>query len=107
MGCVLSVNPKVDEILEAIQKDTVPSEPSNTQDNNSKEVDDDECDDFEEGYSDDEMFSAINDQEMTRCDEEENVKHELCFKSWILDICFKHMGWTFKGGKIIVSGFSF
>lgn len=96
MGCVLSVDPKVDEVLKAIEKDSVASKSSNEVTDNkaiSKE-----CDDFEEGYSDDEMFTAVeqNCEEITK----EDTHY---FKSWILDICFKNMGLAFKDNEVIVS----
>lgn len=96
VGCVLSVDPKVDEVLEAIKKDSVSlrhSQSESQKDNVSNE----ECDDFEEGYSDDEMFIVM---------ESKNVKEsngQIIFKSWILDICFKNMGWTFKYNNIVVN----
>lgn len=101
MGCVLSVDPKVDEILKAIEKDAVPSK-IETNKTNTK-IENDECDDFEEGYSDDEMFTAIDHQgnsDDVVCNDDEQ---KYCFKSWILDICFKNMGWTFKGEEVTVN----
>ncbi|XP_073955828.1 HEAT repeat-containing protein 6 [Choristoneura fumiferana] len=94
MGCVLSVDPKVDEILKAIEKDSVSTKPSNELKDN-KTISE-ECDDFEEGYSDDEMFIAVeqNCEEITK----EDTHY---FKSWILDICFKNLGWAFKDNEVI------
>ncbi|KAJ2949139.1 hypothetical protein O0L34_g6080 [Tuta absoluta] len=96
MGCVLSVDPKVDEVIKAIEKDAVPSKITHKPIENN--VDNDECDDFEEGYSDDEMFMAV-DHPVTKSDES-NMKEVHYFKSWILDICFKNMGWVFRGDEI-------
>ncbi|GBP30966.1 HEAT repeat-containing protein 6 [Eumeta japonica] len=92
MGCILSIDPKVEEVTKAVQKDTASTKVLEL--NKSKDID--ECDDFKEGYSDDEMFMAVNEvsAECERCD----IVH---FKSWILDICFKNMGWFFKGNEII------
>ncbi|XP_060803157.1 HEAT repeat-containing protein 6 [Amyelois transitella] len=90
MGCVLSVDPKVDEIIKSIQKDAVPLKiiASNTKVET-------ECDDFEEGYSDDEMFV-----ESTSEKDKENDMNLYHFNSWILDICFKNMGWIFRGSVV-------
>lgn len=96
MGCVLSIDPKVDEVLKCIEKDTAPTKPVNQiykeSDNNE------ECDDFEEGYSDDEMFTAVEQTCIEKISEEENTHY---FKSWILDICFRNMGWSFKDSEVI------
>ncbi|CAH0398322.1 unnamed protein product [Chilo suppressalis] len=90
MGCVLSIDPKVDEVLKAIDRDLItPKAPSPAK---SSKAADDECDDFEEGYSDDEMF-VENEAKV------ENIeKSDL--KSWILNICFKNMGWIFRGKEV-------
>ncbi|XP_049873203.1 HEAT repeat-containing protein 6 [Pectinophora gossypiella] len=97
MGCVLSVDPKVEEILKAIEKDVISSKTPEKLNKNNMETD--ECDDFEEGYSDDDMFVAV-DQPVNKPDEND-TKETHYFKSWILDICFKNMGWTFKGNEIM------
>ncbi|XP_072949286.1 HEAT repeat-containing protein 6 [Epargyreus clarus] len=97
MGCVLSVDPKVDEILKAMEKDSVPCKVTNISINNDK-VETEECDDFEEGYSDDEMFTAAESQEIINVLNRDEKDEGTCyFKSWILDICFKNLGWIFKG----------
>ncbi|XP_035439500.2 HEAT repeat-containing protein 6 [Spodoptera frugiperda] len=97
MGCVLSIDPKVDEVLKAIGKDTVPSKISTSMSSSKiafteHKVDAEECDDFEEGYSDDEMFSA--EPVVDSGDDSEEGHH---FRSWILDICCKNMGWVVRG----------
>lgn len=99
MGCVLSIDPKVDEVITAVEKDAVPSLIINT----NITPDPEECDDFEEGYSDDEMFTA-NEGSNKMCKENENTHY---FRSWILDICFKNMGWIFKGNEVCVSTYFF
>ncbi|KAG6456598.1 hypothetical protein O3G_MSEX009826 [Manduca sexta] len=91
MGCVLSVDPKTDEIIKAVEKDT-----AETTFNQMKLNTDDECEDFEEGYSDDEMFT-VNTQSTNN---EQNEDCGLYFKSWILDICFKNMGWIVRDNEI-------
>jgi hypothetical protein len=94
MGCVLSVDPKVDEILKAMEKD------KGSKDINIKPQEvTEECDDFEEGYSDDELFLANDEKPLNDKINAENSD----FKSWIIDICFKNMGWIFKGNEVIVS----
>ncbi|XP_053609751.1 HEAT repeat-containing protein 6 [Plodia interpunctella] len=90
MGCVLSVDPKIDEILKSIQKDAVPTKISV---NSCKQNAD--CDDFEEGYSDDDMF--VEDEVVKVEESDVNLYH---FNSWILDICFRNMGWIFRGDKV-------
>lgn len=107
MGCVLSVDPKVDEVIKAIEKDSVPSKISTSMSsskvtftNDTLKFDTEECDDFEEGYSDDEMFTAIENK--TEYSKETDTMESLCFRSWILDICFKNLGWIFKGNEIVV-----
>lgn len=103
MGCVLSIDPKVDEVLKAIGKDTVPSKISTSMSSSKiafteHKVDAEECDDFEEGYSDDEMFSA--EPAVDSGDDSEEGHH---FRSWILDICCKNMGWVVRGKDTVVS----
>ncbi|CAH2246737.1 jg8801 [Pararge aegeria aegeria] len=93
---VYRVDPKIEEIMKAMEKDTVAYK--NHSETNKENVSlNDECDDFEEGYSDDEMFIAIesenNDVKI------EKDKNTFFFRSWILDICFKNMGWLFRGDK--------
>ncbi|KAG7308603.1 hypothetical protein JYU34_005823 [Plutella xylostella] len=63
MGCVLSINPTVDEVLKSVEKDNVQTKSATSEHNATKSslVDDD----FEECYSDDEMFVAT--EEMTKC----------------------------------------
>lgn len=95
MGCVLSVDPKVDEVLKSIEKDAALTKKCYT---NLSKVEN-ECDDFEEGYSDDEMFTADPDP-ITMSNKESDVNVN-CFRSWILDICFKNMGWIFKGSDVM------
>lgn len=100
MGCVLSIDPKIDELLTAMNKDTAATKSISTQ---SKK--DDIClDDFEdeEGYSDDEMFS-VNELQPEKMPDQENDIYN--FKSWILDICFINVGWLFKRKERIVSYF--
>ncbi|XP_045773429.1 HEAT repeat-containing protein 6 isoform X1 [Maniola jurtina] len=97
VGCVLSIDPKVDETLKAMEKDTVRYKNPNEQINKENMPLNDECDDFEEGYSDDEMFTAV-DSEI--CDVKVENSKETYFKYWILDICFKNMGWLFKDNQI-------
>lgn len=101
MGCVLSVDPKVDEILKDIEKDAASSKTQTI--NSNTKIENDECDDFEEGYSDDEMFTASD----HRSNGDDAVSRDdgrmYGFKSWILDICFKNMGWTFKGEDVTVN----
>lgn len=97
IGCVLSVDPKVEEILQAMEKDQVCNKSQQNILNKENVSLNDECDDFEEGYSDDEMFTAE-----TVNDKSEEVDKYL-FKSWILDICFKNMGWLFRSNEIVVS----
>lgn len=106
MGCVLSVDPKVDEVLKAIEKDAVPSKISTSMSSSkivytTHKIDPEECDDFEEGYSDDEMFTAVDHPSVERGDKEIEEGHY--FRSWILDICFKNMGWIFRGSEVVVS----
>ena len=105
MGCVLSVDPKVDEVLKAIEKDAEPSKVSTSMSAKivytTHKVDIEECDDFEEGYSDDEMFTAIDHLSIESGDKEKETGHY--FRSWILDICFKNMGWIFRGNEVVVS----
>ncbi|OWR52475.1 eg:34f3.4 protein [Danaus plexippus plexippus] len=95
IGCVLSVDPKVEEILQAMEKDQVCNKSQQNILNKENVSLNDECDDFEEGYSDDEMFTAE-----TVNDKSEEVDKYL-FKSWILDICFKNMGWLFRSNEIV------
>ncbi|XP_023946380.1 HEAT repeat-containing protein 6 [Bicyclus anynana] len=99
IGCVLSVDPKIEEILKAMEKDTVPYRNQNEQSNKETVPLNDECDDFEEGYSDDEMFVAVE-SEVSDVKKEKDMK-TFYFKSWILDICFKNMGWLFKDNERI------
>ncbi|XP_028176593.1 HEAT repeat-containing protein 6 [Ostrinia furnacalis] len=90
MGCVLSIDPKVDELLKAIQKDSIPvkAKPEVNQ-----SIVNEDCDDFEEGYSDDEMFAE---NQLDSLNNEFDEAKSSSFKSWILDICFKNMGWVLK-----------
>ncbi|KAH9644896.1 hypothetical protein HF086_007984 [Spodoptera exigua] len=102
MGCVLSVDPKIDEVLKAIEKDTVPSKISTSMSSTkitftTHKVDAEECDDFEEGYSDDEMFTAAEPLVQSGDDKVEGYY----FRTWILDICCKNMGWVLKGNEIM------
>ncbi|XP_050350439.1 HEAT repeat-containing protein 6 [Nymphalis io] len=99
IGCVISIDPKVDEVLKALEKDTALSKDENNKINKENICLNDECDDFEEGYSDDEMFTAFE----TSIDDKKTEKHstEVHFKSWILDICFRNMGWIFKDNEVI------
>lgn len=100
MGCVLSVDPKVDEVLKSVEKDSVPMKVTNIDAN--KQENHIEYEDFEEGYSDDEMFTAVN-ESVTLCNKEDYTDNPHFFKSWILDICFKNMGWIFRGNDVMVS----
>ncbi|CAB3261513.1 unnamed protein product [Arctia plantaginis] len=106
MGCVLSVDPKVDEVIKAIEKDSVPSKISTSMSsskvafsNDTLKFDVEECDDFEEGYSDDEMFTAVDNK--TENSKEADTIESHCFRSWILDICFKNLGSIFKGNETV------
>ncbi|XP_041979377.1 HEAT repeat-containing protein 6 isoform X1 [Aricia agestis] len=85
IGCVLSIDPKVPEVLKSMEKDASTSCKTQSDENSDLNNLDDE-----EGYSDDEFFA----EEVS--DKKEN---EYCFKSWILDICFKNIGWLFKGNE--------
>ncbi|CAK1580315.1 unnamed protein product [Parnassius mnemosyne] len=101
IGCVLSVDPKVDEILKAMEKDTLLTKTSYV--NEESKPDTEECDDFEEGYSDDDIFVAVDGETTKNKEIKDNDKLKIrsCFKSWILDICFKNIGWLFKGEEIM------
>ncbi|XP_050679813.1 HEAT repeat-containing protein 6 [Leptidea sinapis] len=88
MGCVLSIDPKVDEVLQSIQKDTA----KETKSNKESETPNDDCDDFEEGYSDDEVFT------MTELSQEQA---KFRFNTWILDICFRNLGWICEEKKMV------
>ncbi|XP_047511457.1 HEAT repeat-containing protein 6 isoform X2 [Pieris napi] len=90
MGCILSIDPKIDEVLKVIQKDVRPRPVSSDKENKASN----ECDDFEEGYSDDELLSE---EELQKDVDEEFVTRETYFDIWILDICFKNLGWEFRG----------
>lgn len=96
MGCVLSVDPKTEEILKTIEKDSAITKPVSREPNHNTSSGD--CDDFEEGYSDDDMF-VVSEGDSTKND----VQCGQYFSSWILDICFKNMGWTFRNGVVVVS----
>nr|XP_026499699.1 HEAT repeat-containing protein 6 isoform X1 [Vanessa tameamea]XP_026499700.1 HEAT repeat-containing protein 6 isoform X1 [Vanessa tameamea]XP_026499701.1 HEAT repeat-containing protein 6 isoform X2 [Vanessa tameamea] len=98
IGCVISIDPKVDEVLKALEKDTAIDKGENNKGDKENVPLNDECDDFEEGYSDDEMFTAVGSIEHDEKDEKLNT--EVHFKSWILDICFKNMGWIFKDNEV-------
>ncbi|XP_026735223.1 HEAT repeat-containing protein 6 isoform X1 [Trichoplusia ni] len=103
MGCVLSVDPKVGEVLKAIEKDTVQSKESSTTNSfrishTTHKFDTEECEDFEEGYSDDEMFTAVEPIAVENSEKDKEDNHY--FRSWILDICFKNMGWIFRGNQV-------
>lgn len=90
MGCVLSVEPKVEEVLKSIEKDTAFQ---NSPQNQISITDDlEECGDFEEGYSDDEPFEDFS---VTK-------EKSTYFRSWILDICFHKIGWLFRGPEVKV-----
>ncbi|CAG9102480.1 unnamed protein product [Plutella xylostella] len=95
MGCVLSINPTVDEVLKSVEKDNVQTKSATSEHNATKSSLAD--DDFEECYSDDEMFVATEENAV----DDANTTHTHYFKSWILDICLKNMGWTFRGGEIV------
>lgn len=95
MGCVLSIDTKKGEVLRSVEKDTAPLNINISQPTLLKS--DSDCEDFEEGYSDDEMFTAI---ESDKCIEVKDVNY---FRSWILDICFKNMGWIFRANEVNVS----
>ncbi|KOB75437.1 putative HEAT repeat containing 6 [Operophtera brumata] len=104
MGCVLSIDTKKDEVLKSIDKDTVflninTSQTPNlnmsqtpniniSQTPNTDLKSDGDCDDFEEGYSDDEMFTAV--EQSDKCVMAEATNY---FSSWILDIsvAFHHL----------------
>ncbi|XP_046965630.1 HEAT repeat-containing protein 6 isoform X1 [Vanessa cardui] len=98
IGCVISIDPKVDEVLKSLEKDTAINKIENNKVNKENIPLNDECDDFEEGYSDDEMFTAFGSTEHDEKDEKHNT--DVYFKSWILDICFKNMGWMFKDNEV-------
>ena len=83
--------------MKAIEKDSVPQKHENQINNETISLND-ECEDFEEGYSDDEMFTACD-----TYDKKTEKPTQVPFKSWILDICFKNMGWLFKDNETIVS----
>lgn len=99
MGCVLSIDPKVDELLRSLEKDSSPAKV--TKNVTNQKIVSEDCDDFEEGYSDDEMFT-MDDRSSGEIDAENEVQSS-CFDSWILDICSKNMGWMFKGNEVVVS----
>lgn len=99
---MLSIDPKVDEILKAIEKVPGPNKHHNEEINKENIPLNDECDDFEEGYSDDEMFNAVEESDISDVKIEKD-KENVYFKSWILDICFKNMGWLFRGNERTVS----
>lgn len=105
MGCVLSVDPKVDEVIEAIEKDAVSNKvtantsTSGVAPSNNIQFETEDCDDFEEGYSDDEMFTAVDNDIEGSKDKVDSQGHY--FRSWILDICFKNVGWIFRGNEIL------
>lgn len=101
IGCVISIDPKVDEILKALEKDTASYKNKNNDVNKENILQNDECDDFEEGYSDDEMFTAMVPPITDKKTEKNDT--EVYFKTWILDICFKNTGWMFKDNEVIVS----
>ncbi|VVC91203.1 unnamed protein product [Leptidea sinapis] len=78
----------VDEVLQSIQKDTA----KETKSNKESETPNDDCDDFEEGYSDDEVFT------MTELSQEQA---KFRFNTWILDICFRNLGWICEEKKMV------
>lgn len=93
LGCVLSIDPKVEELYRVIEKDADNlKESSRSLRNENNE----EYNDFEEGYSDDDIFME-NDSETG-----EIVQEKKYFKSWILDKCFINLGWAFKGNEVVV-----
>lgn len=94
---MLSIDPKVDEILKSMEKDSA-SQKNENKINNDIIYLNDECEDFEEGYSDDEMFTSTDTN-----DKKAEINTQVIFKTWILDICFKNMGWLFKDNETIVS----
>ncbi|XP_068633378.1 HEAT repeat-containing protein 6 [Battus philenor] len=102
-GCIVSVEPKVDEVLMAIQSDILPDAMADSSNSKEGKPDNEECDDFEEGYSDDEMSVVVNitPKIAEKCVTEWNSKYRTgrYFNSWILDICFKNIGWLFKGNE--------
>ncbi|XP_045498148.1 HEAT repeat-containing protein 6 [Colias croceus] len=98
MGCVLSIDPKVNELLLAIRKDASYCKSTANSSNKENKTNMDDCDDFEEGYSDDEIFTAIEPVEVIV---EKDNKNTSYFNTWILDICFKNLGWMFKGDERI------
>ncbi|KAM3965313.1 HEAT repeat-containing protein 6 [Aphomia sociella] len=98
MGCVLSVDPKIEEIKRSIQKDTTPSIKPSVLDK-SNDIHSEDCDDFEEGYSDDDEMFIASDQPTPKCDKDLDSPY-YC-SSWILDICFKNMGWIFRGNQVM------
>ncbi|KAL4715902.1 hypothetical protein ACJJTC_013202 [Scirpophaga incertulas] len=92
MGCVLSIDPKLEEILKAMEKDVTPLKTICQVIHQESPID--ECDDFEEGYSDDELFIAKENKNV--------INKEICgFKLWILDICFKNIGWIYKDNEFV------
>lgn len=108
IGCILSVDTKVDETLIAMKKDKLLTKVSNLQISNERSAEFEECDDFEEGYSDDEIESSEKENNKHK-NHEVNNKFQIgsCFKYWILDICFKNLGWLFKGDERLVRYYFF
>ncbi|KAL0838793.1 hypothetical protein ABMA28_016835 [Loxostege sticticalis] len=101
MGCVLSIDPKVDELLKAIEKDSKAADkdiPAKAKPVINQSLVTEDCDDFEEGYSDDEMFT---DDQLDYLNDDLGEEKNSNFKTWILDICFKNMGFILKGKEMV------
>ncbi|XP_026761719.2 HEAT repeat-containing protein 6 [Galleria mellonella] len=100
IGCILSVDPKVDEIRKSIQKDTIDCVNNSNILDKEYNVDREGCDDFEEGYSDDDELIDSDLKFIPKCDKGSDLEN-VSSNCWILDICFKNMGWIFRENQVI------
>lgn len=95
-GCVLSIDPVVDDVLKSIAKDEECM--LTLKDKVKMETVDNQDDDFEEDYPDDEIFMLKPISKQNKSSDTGIPQH--IFKTWILDVCFRNLGWMVKGTVI-------
>lgn len=92
---MISVDPKVDEVLRVLKDDGPDGKPENPK---SKPANEPECEDFEESYPDDDLVNTETDASIVK----EKFDKPLRLTSWVLAICFKNFGIVFEKDQIMV-----
>ncbi|KPJ08492.1 HEAT repeat-containing protein 6 [Papilio machaon] len=95
IGSMISVDPKVDEILRVLKDDEPDVKPENPKTACANEA---ECDDFEESYPDEDVAVTIERQAHLL---KEKYEKSLQLTSWVIVVCFKNFGIVFHNNQIM------